>query len=176
MKVTRLLAILLVVILAVSIVGCGKKKVEVDEAAEREAAERAAAEAAKEPELPEREVEPVVPVRPEDIKLDNIFFEYDKYDLTAGSKSTLSANARIMMEHSNFSILIEGHCDERGTEEYNLALGEKRALAARDYLVGFGIAKDRISVISYGEEKPVDPRHNEQAWAKNRRAQFVVTK
>jgi peptidoglycan-associated lipoprotein len=81
-----------------------------------------------------------------------------------------------MMEHSGFSILIEGHCDERGTEEYNLALGDKRALAARDYMVEFGIAKDRISVISYGEEKPVDPRHNEEAWAKNRRARFVVTK
>ena len=174
----KVIAILLVAVLALSIVGCGKKKAEVDPDAEREAAERAAAEAeaAKEPALPEREVEPVVPIRPEDIKLDNIYFEYDKYDLTAGSKSILSSNARVMMEHSNFNILIEGHCDERGTEEYNLALGEKRALAARDYLVGFGIAKNRISVISYGEEKPVDPRHNEDAWAKNRRAQFVVTK
>jgi len=81
-----------------------------------------------------------------------------------------------MMENPNFDILIEGHCDERGTEEYNLALGEKRALAARDYIVGFGIAKDRISVISYGEERPADPRHNEEAWAKNRRAHFVVAK
>ncbi|MGD9400662.1 MAG: peptidoglycan-associated lipoprotein Pal [bacterium] len=174
----RVIAILLVIALAVTIVGCGKKKAEPDIDAEREAAERAAreAEAAKEPKLPEREVEPVVPVRPEDIKLDNIYFEFDKYDLTPESKMTLSANASIMMEHSSFSILIEGHCDERGTEDYNLALGEKRALAARDYLVGFGIAKDRISVISYGEEKPVDPRHNEEAWAKNRRARFVVTK
>jgi TolB protein len=141
-----------------------------------QAAERAAAEAAKEPALPERDVEPVVPIRPEDIKLDNIHFEYDKYDLSSEAKSTLSDNARVMMEHSGFSILIEGHCDERGTEEYNLALGEKRALSARDYLVGFGIAKDRISVISYGEEKPADPRHNEQAWTKNRRARFVVSK
>jgi len=172
----RVIAILLVLVLALSIVGCGKKKVNVDEDAEREAAERAAAEAAREPALPEREVEPVVPIRPEDIKLDNIYFEYDKYDLSAESKSTLSANARAMMENAGFSILIEGHCDERGTEEYNLALGEKRALSARDYLVGFGIAKGRISVISYGEEKPVDPRHNDAAWAKNRRAQFVVTK
>ncbi len=172
----RVITILLVLVLALSIVGCGKKKVKVDDEAERLAAERAAAEAAREAALPEREVEPVVPVRPEDIKLENIHFEYDKYDLTADAKSTLSANARVMMDHPRFSILIEGHCDERGTEEYNLALGEKRALSARDYLVGFGIAKDRISVISYGEEKPLDPRHNDQAWAKNRRAQFVVTK
>lgn len=172
----KVIAVLLVVALAFTIAGCGKKKAEVDPDAEREAAERAAAEAAKEPELPEREVQPVVPVRPEDIKLDNIYFEFDKYDLRPGAKTTLSENARVMMEHSGFSILIEGHCDERGTEDYNLALGEKRALAARDYLVGFGIAKARISVISYGEEKPVDPRHNEEAWAKNRRAQFVVTK
>ena len=173
----RIIAVLLIIVLAFSIVGCGKKKVQqVDEAAEREAAERAAAEAAKKPELPEREAEPVVPIRPEDVKLKNIYFEFDKYDLTAESKSALSENASVMMKHSGFSILIEGHCDERGTEEYNLALGEKRALAARDYLVGFGIARDRISVISYGEEKPVDPRHNEEAWGKNRRAKFVVTK
>jgi peptidoglycan-associated lipoprotein len=171
-------AILLVIVLAFSIVGCGKKKVRaVDEEAEREAAERAAAEEAKKkPALPERETEPVRPMRPEDIKLDNVYFEFDKYDLTPQTKTTLSENARIMMENPIFSILIEGHCDERGTEEYNLALGEKRALAARDYIVGFGIAKDRISVISYGEEKPADPRHNEEAWAKNRRAHFVVTK
>jgi peptidoglycan-associated lipoprotein len=174
----RVIAILLVMVLALSIVGCGKKKVEVDADAEREARERAAAEAeaARRAELPEREVEPVVPVRPEDIRLDNIYFEFDKYDLRPEAKTTLSANARTMMEHAGFNIIIEGHCDERGTEEYNLALGEKRALAARDYLSGFGIAKDRISVISYGEEKPVDPRHNEEAWAKNRRAQVVVTK
>ena len=173
----KVIAILLLIVLAFSIVGCGKKKVQqVDEEAERLAAERAAAEAAREAELPKREPEPVVPVRPEDIKLSNIYFEFDKYDLTAESKSTLSENGRLMMKHSDFSILIEGHCDERGTEEYNLALGEKRALAARDYLVGFGIAKERISVISYGEEKPVDPRHNEEAWAKNRRAKFVVSK
>jgi len=174
----KVLAILLVIVLAFSIVGCGKKKVRaVDEEAEREAAERAAAEAAKEkPALPEREREPVQPTRPEDIRLDNVYFEFDKYDLTAEAKSSLSGNARIMMENPNFDILIEGHCDERGTEEYNLALGEKRALAARDYIVGFGIAKDRISVISYGEERPADPRHNEEAWAKNRRAHFVVAK
>ena len=149
---------------------------QIDEEAEREAAERAAADAARNPELPEREVEPVKPVQPEDIKLDNIYFEFDKYDLTSESKTALSQNGRIMMNHSDFNFLIEGHCDERGTEEYNLALGEKRALAARDYLVEFGIARGRISVISYGEEKPVDPRHDEDAWAKNRRAQFVVTR
>lgn len=173
----RTIAVLLVIFLAFSIVGCGKKQVkQIDEEAEREAAERAAAEAARKPELPEREVEPVKPVQPEDIKLDNIYFEFDKYDLTSESKTALSQNGRIMMNHSDFNILIEGHCDERGTEEYNLALGEKRALAARDYLVEFGIARGRISVISYGEEKPVDPRHDEEAWAKNRRAQFVVTR
>jgi peptidoglycan-associated lipoprotein len=78
------------------------------------------------------------------------------------------------MEHPEVNILIEGHCDERGTDEYNLALGEKRALAARDFLVNFGIAKSRISVVSYGEERPVDPRSNEEAWSKNRRDEFVI--
>jgi peptidoglycan-associated lipoprotein len=173
----KVAAILMVVVLAFSIVGCGKKRVPpVDEAAQREAAERAAAEAAKQKQLPERETPPVVPVRPEDVKLDNIYFEFDKYDLTPQARTALNKNARTMMEYPDFNILIEGNCDERGTEEYNLALGEKRALAARDYLEGFGIARDRMSVISYGEEKPVDPRHNEEAWAKNRRDVFVVTK
>jgi peptidoglycan-associated lipoprotein len=174
----RIIVTVLVIVLAFSIAGCGRKRVSpVDEEAERAAAERAAAEAAREkPSLPEREREPVQPMRPEEMRLDNVYFEFDKYDLTADARSALSANGRILMENPGINVLIEGHCDERGTEEYNLALGEKRALAARDYLVGFGIARDRLSVISYGEEKPVDPRHNEEGWARNRRARFLVTK
>ncbi len=122
-------------------------------------------------EKPTGELEPV-----QRIVLEDIHFEFDKYELTDEAKKILTENARKLMENPHLKILIEGHCDERGTQEYNLALGEKRALAARDFLVRFGIAKSRISVISYGEERPLDPRHNEEAWAKNRRAHFVIIK
>ena len=88
--------------------------------------------------------------------------------------TTLAENAAVLMDNPSVKIRIEGHCDSRGTEDYNLALGEKRALAARDYLVNFGIAQSRISVISYGEERPLDPAETEKAWAKNRRAEFDI--
>jgi peptidoglycan-associated lipoprotein len=74
------------------------------------------------------------------------------------------------------AVRIEGNCDERGSDDYNMALGERRAKAAKDYLVNLGIASDRISTISYGEEKPADPGHDEEAWARNRRAEFVIVK
>jgi len=118
--------------------------------------------------------EPIQPGEEEELILKTIHFEYDKYALTKEATATLAGNAALLMENPNVRILIEGHCDERGTDDYNLALGEKRALAARDYLVNFGIAKSRISVISYGEELPVDPASNEEAWAKNRRDHFVL--
>ena len=81
-----------------------------------------------------------------------------------------------MKKNSALKVRIEGHCDERGSDEYNLALGERRAKAAMNYLVTLGIADKRLSVISYGKEKPVDPGHDEAAWAKNRRAEFVIQK
>ena len=79
-----------------------------------------------------------------------------------------------LSEHPDAVIRIEGHCDERGSDEYNMALGEKRAATARDYLINYGFNADNLSIISYGESRPVDPGHNEEAWAKNRRAEFIV--
>jgi peptidoglycan-associated lipoprotein len=105
--------------------------------------------------------------------LKRVHFDFDKYDLRADAVRTLGDNAARIREYSQFKVRVEGHCDERGTVEYNLALGEKRARAARDYLVSLGIPARRFSVISYGKERPIDPGHNEEAWSLNRRAEFI---
>ncbi len=120
--------------------------------------------------------EPVVKVEEPEIKLDlqTIYFDFDKYNIKPSEREVLIKNAEQLMAYPTVRILIEGHCDERGTNEYNMALGERRARSARDFLINYGIAGDRIDIISYGEERPVDPRHNEEAWAKNRRAEFVI--
>jgi len=103
-----------------------------------------------------------------------VYFDFDKYDLRADAIVTLDQNAAALKERSGIHLIIEGHCDECGSEKYNLALGDRRAQAARKYLVARGVEVDRIDTISYGEERPFDPGHNEEAWAKNRRAHFVV--
>lgn len=104
----------------------------------------------------------------------DIHFDYDKYDIRPGDAEILKENAALLMKHLKVKIQIEGHCDERGTNEYNLALGERRANAAKKYLISLGLTADRISSISYGEERPLDPGHNEEVWAKNRRGHSVV--
>jgi len=106
--------------------------------------------------------------------LKTIYFDFDKYDLRPDARKTLEENAKVLKENPTWKILIEGHCDERGSNEYNLALGERRARAAMEYLIQLGIDPSRLSIVSYGEERPVDPRHCEEAWAKNRRCEFVV--
>ncbi len=104
-----------------------------------------------------------------------IHFDFDKYDIRPQDAEILKQNAEVLKRFPMVKIQIEGHCDERGTEEYNLALGERRANSAKRYLISLGISADRITTISYGEERPLDPAHNEEAWAKNRRAEFVIT-
>ena len=106
--------------------------------------------------------------------LQRIYFDFDRYYIREDMKPILQKNAEWLKKHPTVKILIEGHCDERGTEEYNLALGEKRAKAAANYLITLGISPDRIKIVSYGKSRPLDPRHNEEAWAKNRRAEFVI--
>jgi peptidoglycan-associated lipoprotein len=106
--------------------------------------------------------------------LKDIHFDFDKYDIQPGDVEILKTNAAVMMKYPNAKIQIEGHCDERGTAEYNLALGERRANSTMKYLISIGVAADRLSSISYGEEKPLDSGHNDEAWAKNRRAHSVV--
>jgi peptidoglycan-associated lipoprotein len=147
---------------------------------------------ARPPAPPEPVVEPT-PVPPEpsiagadmgDRSLDDInkqsplqpvFFELDSAEISAEGQKTLGANAEVLKKYGTWVVSIEGHCDERGTAEYNLALGERRALAARTYLVSLGIAPERLRTVSYGKEFPFDPNHSEEAWAKNRRSHFVVT-
>lgn len=105
---------------------------------------------------------------------EHIYFAFDSAALSAMAQATLKRKADWLMNNPGANVTIEGHCDERGTNEYNLALGERRAESARAYLVDLGISGSRLSTISYGEERPLDPRSNEEAWAKNRRAQFQL--
>ncbi|MHB8765325.1 MAG: peptidoglycan-associated lipoprotein Pal, partial [Deferrisomatales bacterium] len=111
--------------------------------------------------------------RPAEGELRRIHFGFDQYSLGTEARQTLAANAEYLKARPAARVRIEGHCDERGTVQYNLALGERRARAALQYLVDLGIAPARLEMISYGKELPLDPGHNEQAWAKNRRAEFV---
>ena len=104
-----------------------------------------------------------------------VFFPLDGFEVDGPGQQVLQANAAILKKYPTWVITIEGHCDERGTPEYNLALGEKRALAAKAYLVSLGVPADRLRTVSYGKEFPFDPGHDESAWSKNRRAHFVVT-
>lgn len=106
--------------------------------------------------------------------LQRVFFDFDQYVLTEDAKTALVNNAGLLRAAPAINIVIEGHCDERGSDEYNLALGEKRALATKNYLVSLGVAAERMSVISYGEEMPLDAARTKEAWAKNRRADFKI--
>ena len=108
--------------------------------------------------------------------LQEVYFNFDSADLSEDSRSILTRNADYLSKQSGVKVRIEGNCDERGSDDYNMALGERRAKAAKDYLVNLGIASDRLSTISYGEEKPVDAGHDEEAWGMNRRAEFVIIK
>ena len=110
-----------------------------------------------------------------DSPLQSVFFQYDSAELSAAGQAILQANAETLRRYPSWMITIEGHCDERGSPEYNLALGESRALAAREYLAEFGLTSDRLRTVSYGKEFPFDPGHTEEAWANNRRAHFVIT-
>ena len=107
-------------------------------------------------------------------QLDDIHFDFDKSDIRTDAREILQKNADWLQNNPDIKIQIEGHCDERGTAEYNLALGERRAMSTKKYLISLGISADRIYTISYGEELPIDPNHSEDSWAKNRRAHFLV--
>ena len=105
---------------------------------------------------------------------EDIYFDFDKSNLLLLAQDVLRRKAEWLWSNPEISVIIEGHCDERGTNEYNLSLGDRRAESARSFLVDLGIASSRLTTISYGEERPVDSGHNEEAWAKNRRAHFTI--
>jgi peptidoglycan-associated lipoprotein len=106
--------------------------------------------------------------------LSDINFDFDSSDLSETAKAILADNAKWIMDNTGSSVIVEGHCDDRGTAEYNLALGERRARSAMDYLVSLGASSSQLNTVSYGEELPLDPSNNEDAWARNRRAHFAV--
>ena len=110
-----------------------------------------------------------------DSPLRPLFFELDSSDVSTDGQQVLQANAAVLKKYPGMQITIEGHCDERGTAEYNLALGERRALSAKNYLVSLGIPADKVKTVSYGKEFPFDAGHDDGAWANNRRAHFVIT-
>ncbi len=147
--------------------------------AERERAEREAA-SAKDKEFEKSLVAKKYPgIEGEVLEsalLKDIHFDFDRYEVRPEDVDTLKQDAALLKKYASLKVQIEGHCDERGTAEYNLALGERRASSVKKYLVSLGVPENRLSTISYGKERPVDPGHSEEAWAKNRRAHFVILK
>ncbi len=141
------------------------------EQAAREAAEKAKKEAA---DKAKKEAAAQKAAILKELQIPDIYFDFDKYNLKPLAQSTLKSGAPAYLKYKDYKLVVEGHCDERGTVEYNLALGQKRADEAAKYLADLGIEKDRIKTISYGKEMPVDKGHDEAAWAKNRRDHFVI--
>jgi peptidoglycan-associated lipoprotein len=178
--------------LGMLVAGCGSNKPPVARPTAPPPPASANAAPARPPAPPAAVVDPVVvppePVVPEDTvssaSLDElnrtsplrpIFFDLDRADVSTEAQKILDANAAVLRRYPSWTVTIEGHCDERGSAEYNLALGERRALAARAYLVSLGLSADRLRTVSYGKEFPFDPGHDETAFSKNRRAHFVIT-
>jgi peptidoglycan-associated lipoprotein len=181
-----ILAMVLVIPGLLFTVSCAKKTVKADtsltQEAEGEAAARAA-EKAKQEELARQQEIEEQRLREEAKGMatarnmflnEDIFFEFDSAVLLPEAQEILKKKAEWLINNSDITATIEGHCDERGTNEYNLALGDRRAASAKTFLMDLGIAGSRLSCISYGEERPVDPGHNEKAWAKNRRDHFTI--
>jgi peptidoglycan-associated lipoprotein len=182
------LRLVLVALLLVTVAACAKKQPPVARPAPPPAS---GATGVPTPPLPPEPVSEPMPVPPmpeedeigarslddlnRDSPLQPVFFGYDASEITAEAQAALQANAALLRRFGSWQITIEGHCDERGTAEYNLALGERRATTARDYLISLGIGADRLRTVSYGKEFPFEPGSNEGAWAKNRRAHFVIT-
>lgn len=183
-------ALSVLMLLSLVAAACGGKKPPVARPAPPPPVGTPAASAAR-PAPPEPVAEPIV-VPPEPVREDTIasasldelnrnsplkpvLFELDSSELGAEARAVLNANAAALKRYATWTVTIEGHCDERGTAEYNLALGERRAIAARTYLVSLGIPADRLRTVSYGKEFPFDAGHGEAAWSTNRRAHFVIT-
>ncbi len=177
---------ILILCIALIITGCPKKTVMKEEPSvkKEEAANAEAERKAREAEKNKAEWEKSMVAKKtpgiegevfESSLLKDIHFAFDKYEIGPADAAILKGNADLLKKYHNLRIQIEGHCDERGTVEYNLALGERRANSTRNYLVSIGVSPERISTISYGKERPIDLAHNEAAWAKNRRAHAIIT-
>ena len=180
---------LFIILILVFAVGCQKKYTRTPSETQPPTDDQISEEVITPVPVEEELVEPIVAVEDERVgeeelsiveKAKSIFkdvlFDYDKYDIRPDARPVLDSVASFLNEERNLNIVIEGHCDERGTNEYNLALGEKRAKAARKYLLARGISSSRILVITYGEEKPACLSQTESCWQSNRRAHFVISK
>lgn len=178
MKKSRISVITMMVVLMVCFLwmtGCAQKAVQTgDTSAPAAAAKVEPAKPAAQPDAVAKETKAAVAAAPAELTFADIYFDFDKSVLRAKDRELLKAHAAVMAKNKNYTILVEGNCDERGTTEYNLALGERRANEAAKYLISLGVEKERVKTISYGKERPVDPGHNEEAWSKNRRDHFVV--
>jgi peptidoglycan-associated lipoprotein len=180
------LALLLVMPGLLFTVSCAKKGVDqTTVAADDDAAAKAAAEKARQDEIARQKALQAQQLREQQEReakealmnqfvYEDIYFDFDSSVIKPEAQATLKRKAEFLRANPGTKVIIEGHCDERGTPEYNLALGDRRAQAAKSFLVDLGIDTGSLTTISYGEERPVDSGHNEEAWAKNRRAHFVV--
>jgi peptidoglycan-associated lipoprotein len=182
--------VVLVLLLTVLVGACGKKTPPVARPMPPPTTNTGGGAPPAPPEPPQPVAEPVpVPPMPvedtigarslDDLNRDSplrpLFFGLDSADVSPEGQQVLQANAAVLKKYPTWQVTIEGHCDERGTAEYNLALGERRALAAKNYLVSLGVPADKVRTVSYGKEFPFDPAHEDAAWSKNRRAHFVIT-
>ena len=188
---TRVWGATVLLLMVMSVAGCAKKQAPVARPMPPPVPGATSAPGSRPPAPPEPVAEPTIvppePVRDDAIasaSLDDlnrssplrpVFFDYDSSDLSPDAQRALDENAATMKRYPGWAVTIEGHCDERGSAEYNLALGERRSVAARAYLVSLGIPADRLRTVSYGKEFPFDPGHDETAFRKNRRAHFVIT-
>jgi peptidoglycan-associated lipoprotein len=189
MRSLMMIAVVVLVLLSV-VAGCARRQAPVARPAPPVTAPPAVTVAV--PPAPASRVEESLPVPPEPIAEDSIanrslddlnrdspfkpvFYALDGAELDVAGRATVTANAALLKKYPTWVVTVEGHCDERGTAEYNLALGERRAVAVKTYLVSLGIAPDRVRTVSYGKEFPFDPGHDEEAWSQNRRAHFVIT-
>lgn len=181
MKGSRCFTILVGFAMLMSLVaGCASKTKPTEEAAAPTQAAPETTDVARQPTPLGVESQPVQSGPVADLQevagLERIHFAYNQFTLEDAARVTLENNAVYLRKHALENVVVEGHCDERGSDEYNLALGERRALAAKNYLVSLGIPAERLSIISYGEEKPLVAASNEEAWAQNRRADFKVAR
>ncbi len=155
--------------------GCAKKKAETPPPKPEPRVREKKPAPAPRPQVKKPERREVEKVALRESAFDTIYFDFDKSDIRSDQRSRINKNAQLLSENRNVRIRIEGHCDERGTNEYNMALGQRRADSAKQYFVDYGISSSRITTISYGEERPAATGHNESAWSQNRRGELKIT-
>lgn len=167
----RIISLLAVLVLVTGLAGCSKKETAAG------GVDAAGNTGGQQTQMDSTNTSGVVPGSQQDLVVnvgDRVFFGYDQFDLTPEARGTIERQAQWLKTYANVNVMVEGHCDERGTREYNLALGEKRATAVRNYLVANGVAPTRIQSISYGKERPAVLGADETSWAQNRRGVLVV--